>query len=97
MVVVAVLFMLQPTLLRFLGRSGFAKSNAPTSESIFQIIETDPTALRRFAARRTGRAEYIDDQTLTRVLLSIDRPADIVNDGDRIRLNAPVTDDELGI
>ena len=79
------------------GRAGLAKSGAPSSANISRIIETDPTTLRRFAARRTGRAEYIDDRTLTRVLLSIDRPADIVHDGDRIRLSAPVTNEELGI
>lgn len=97
MAAAVLVFAVRPILLREFAPARVTRSDSTRLARYLQVIKTDPTTVGRFAARRTGRAQLIDDRTLRQVLLSINRPAEVIIEGDRIRLSAPVTDKDLGI
>ncbi len=70
---------------------------ANDGESVVKLVHTRTAVLARFASEPTRRIERLDDGKLLAVLASLGRPAELIRDGDRVRLSAPVTDKELHI
>ena len=88
--------MIRPLLQYDSRRADSADFDASEATRIVQIIETDPTTCQRFAARGTGRAQFIDDEVLRRVLVSINRPGKNDNDGDHQGKSIPGEDEAPG-
>ena len=94
--VVGVIVMIRPLMQHDSRRNDFADIDESESTRLVQIIKTDPTTCHRFAARGTGRAQFIDDEVLRCVLVSINRPVKNDNDGDRNGESIPVADEAPG-
>ncbi len=80
-------------------RDGLPRSTPrePASDGITTIVRTDPAVVPRYRASPARLVVHLDDAALERTLASIDRPARLIPSDKGLQLDAPVTDEELGL